>query len=39
LDETQREQARLATLRKRMQYEWADEEARLKAMVTQINRQ
>jgi hypothetical protein len=39
LDETQREQARLMTLRKRKQYEWAEEEARLKAKVTEINRQ
>ena len=39
LDETQRELARLATLRKRMQYKWADEEAHLKARVTEINRQ
>jgi hypothetical protein len=29
----------LATSRKRMQYEWAEEEARLKARVTEINRQ
>ena len=39
LDQTQREQARLATLRKRMQYEWAEEVACLKARVTEINRQ
>jgi hypothetical protein len=39
LDETQREQAQLATLRKRMQYEWVEEESRLKARVTEINRQ
>jgi hypothetical protein len=34
LDETQRELARLTTLRKHKQYEWAEEEARLKAKVT-----
>ena len=39
LDETQREMARLTTLRKRKQYEWAEEEACLKARVTEINRQ
>ena len=39
LDATQREQARLAKLRKRMQYEWAEEEAPLEARVTEINRQ
>ena len=30
LDQTQREQARLATLRKRMQYEWAEEHGTVK---------
>ena len=39
LDETQRDMARLTSLRKPMQYEWAEEEARLKAKVTEINRQ
>jgi hypothetical protein len=31
--------ARLAISRKHMQYEWAEEEARLKAKVNEINRQ
>ena len=38
LDQTPREQARPANFRERMRYEWAEEQARLKAKVTEISR-
>jgi ribosomal protein S4 len=39
LDEAQRELAKLTTLRRRKQYEWAAEEENLKARINEINRQ
>ncbi len=39
LDEAQRDLAKLTTLRKRKQYEWAEEEENLKARISEINRQ
>ncbi len=39
LDEAQRDLAKLTTLRKRQQYEWATEEENLKARINEINRQ
>ncbi len=39
LDEAQHELAKLTTLRKRQQYEWATEEENLKARISEINRQ